>query len=171
MKSKVRASGPIRDSSGTLSWRLRYSLSDSSVSIDIAHSDGCTSRALNAVGPASKKSARFPLASTSHTRVRRPDRAASRPSAAATVLLPTPPLPVTNSSRRSRSEMGSAPGEPDTAIAARGPDLDVGDLLHRHAHLPSPAIGQPEHAVGAAPERSLDLRPYAFGRLVVVELE
>jgi hypothetical protein len=38
---------------GILSCRLRYSLSDSSVSIDIAHRPGDTSRSLNLVGPVS----------------------------------------------------------------------------------------------------------------------
>ena len=40
---------------------------------------------------------------TSQTTVRLPRRAASRPRAAATVVLPTPPLPVTTTSRLSRS--------------------------------------------------------------------
>ena len=40
---------------------------------------------------------------TSQTMVRLPARAAARPSAAATVVLPTPPLPVTNTSRLSRT--------------------------------------------------------------------
>ena len=79
----------------------------------------------NPVRPASKKSARLPLASTSHTRVRLPCRAASVPSAAAMVVLPTPPLPVTNSSLRSSREViegdrgGSAP-EADAASRRRG---------------------------------------------------
>ena len=38
---------------GSLSWRLRYSLSDSSVSIDMANSRGWTSRGLKVVGPVS----------------------------------------------------------------------------------------------------------------------
>ena len=53
MKSKVRATGPIRPNSGILSWRLRYSLSEASVSMDIAHRLGWSSRASNAVSPAS----------------------------------------------------------------------------------------------------------------------
>src|SRR5688500_15896336 len=44
---------------------------------------------------------------TSQTIVRRPLRAAARPSARATVVFPTPPLPVTKTSRFSnRSEIG-----------------------------------------------------------------
>ena len=44
---------------------------------------------------------------TSHTIVRSPRRAAARPSASATVVLPTPPLPVTKTSRFSnRAEIG-----------------------------------------------------------------
>ena len=53
MKSKVRASGPILARSGIFSWRLRYSLSDSSVFIDMAQRLGWSSRAANAVSPAS----------------------------------------------------------------------------------------------------------------------
>src|SRR5690606_41151818 len=59
---------------------LRYSLSDSSVSIDIAHKLGEISRSLNCVGQVSKKSARLPLASTSATSVRLPRCAARRAS-------------------------------------------------------------------------------------------
>ncbi len=110
-KSNVRASGPILAMSGIFSWRLRYSLSESSVFIDIANRPGRTSRSLNAVGPVSKKSARLPLASTSATSVRLPCCAARSASEAAMVVLPTPPLPVTNSSLRSRR-----------SVMAEGPD-------------------------------------------------
>ncbi len=53
MKSNVRATGPIRPSSGILSWSRRYSFSEASVSMDIAHRLGCSSRASKAVSPAS----------------------------------------------------------------------------------------------------------------------
>ncbi len=52
-KSKLRASGPMRASTGTLSWRRRYSFSDSSVCIDMAKRLGATSRASKCVGPTS----------------------------------------------------------------------------------------------------------------------
>src|SRR4051794_10531585 len=48
---------------------------------------------------------------TSQTIVSRPAFAAARPSAAATVVLPTPPLPVTYSSRRSRRSASIVGGE------------------------------------------------------------
>ena len=90
----------------------------------IAHSPGTTSRSLNVVGPVSKKSARFPLASTSATSVRLPCCAASRARDAATVVLPTPPLPVTKRSFRSSRSRAmvevSYPGiSPRSRCAAR----------------------------------------------------
>src|SRR3546814_2053617 len=69
------------------------------------------------------------------------------------VVLPTPPLPVTKSRRRSRSSVMSGPSasdpgelsaEPDATIVGRGADLDVGQLGRRHAHLPTLAVGEPE---------------------------
>ena len=50
---------------------------------------------------------------TSQTIVRRPARAAATPSAAATVVLPTPPLPVTYSSRLSRRSASIVCGKDD----------------------------------------------------------
>src|SRR5918994_6503103 len=48
---------------------------------------------------------------TSHTTTRFPRRAAARPSAAARVVFPTPPLPVTRTSRLSSSEDTGRKGE------------------------------------------------------------
>src|SRR5579859_1267805 len=114
------------------------------------------SRSSNEVGPVSKKSARLPLASTSQTSVRFPCSAASRARAAATAVLPTPPLPVTKISLRSSSPMvvtaGSAAvasagggAEPDPALVARASNLDVGHLGGGDPDAPAPPIGQPEH--------------------------
>ena len=50
-KSRLLASGPMRASSGMRSWSLRYSWSDSSVSIVMANRPGTTSRGSKAVGP------------------------------------------------------------------------------------------------------------------------
>src|SRR3546814_4563477 len=67
------------------------------------------------------------------------------------VVLPTPPLPVTKSRRRSRSSVMSGPSasdpgelsaEPDATIVGRGADLDVGQLGRRHAHLAALAVGE-----------------------------
>ena len=97
----------MRASSGTLSWSRRYSFSDSSVSIDIAKRSGAISRG-------SKSRRARPRRSRRGCPWRRPRRracacrAATRaaPSAAAMVVLPTPPLPVTNSSCRSSRSVG-----------------------------------------------------------------
>ena len=135
-------------------------MSDSSVSIDMAKRLGCTSRGSKPVSPTSKKPARLPLASTSQTRVRLPRSAASRARPAATVVLPTPPLPVTNSSRRSRRSRIRTP-KPMRRSESRGADLDVGDLVGRHADLAAPAVGDPHDAARrpARPRCSPSRRP------------
>ena len=92
--------------------------------------------------------------------------------AAATVVLPTPPLPVTKTSlagggRRAarhrrpasvtcRPRTGSGGAESDPALRGGRPDLDVGDLDHRHTHLAALPVGQPEDAV-AGLEQLLDV--------------
>ena len=53
-KSKALARGPMRPTTGMRRLSRRYSRSDASVSIDMAHSDGNTSRAAKLVGPVSK---------------------------------------------------------------------------------------------------------------------
>src|ERR1700733_11116427 len=140
---------------------LRYSRNDASVSIDIDHTPGATSRGVKSVGGASKSAVTSPLASTSQTKTRLPCSAASWASPAATVVLPTPPLPVTNTSRRSSklgvpltasapvppSSSSSGSAEPDAPVPRGGPGLDVGDLDDRDAHAPPLAIGQPEDTV------------------------
>ncbi len=50
-KSKARATGPIRPTTGTRTIARRYSRSDASVSIDIAVRPGATRRPSNGVGP------------------------------------------------------------------------------------------------------------------------
>src|SRR5439155_24744649 len=137
---------------------LGDSESDASVSIDIANRPGWTSRGVNDVGLVWKESARFPFASTSHARTRRPRWDASRASAAATVVLPTPPLPVTKTSLRSRSSTTSAllGAETDVALLVGTADLEVREPLGRDADPPPAPVGQPEHLVVAA-DRGLDL--------------
>ena len=114
------------------------------------------------MGPVSKKSARLPLASTSQTSVRLPCCAASSASDAAIVVLPTPPLPVTNSSWRSSRSVGMGPTRPagsaaeaDAALVLGAADLDVGDLVDGHADLAALAVGEPQGA--AVREGGVDL--------------
>src|SRR5258706_3167221 len=149
----------MRATTGSLSCSFRYSASDSSASIDIANRPGWSSRGLNVVRPASKKSARFPLASSSHTSVRLPRCAASSPSAAAMVVLPTPPLPLMNSSFRSSRSTGAKAldgAEPDSATLGVAVDLEVGDLGGGHADAAALLVGQPEDLVVAG-DRGFDV--------------
>src|SRR5262245_39601143 len=113
--------------------------------MDMAHSPGAISRSLKAVGPVSNAPARLPLASTSHSSVRAPWEAASWPSAAAIAVLPTPPLPVTNSSlRSSRPEGIGSAAEPDAPPLVARPDLDVRHLVDGDAVLAAAPVGQPQ---------------------------
>ena len=85
----------------------RYSLSDSSVSIDMAQRFGWTSRALNAGAARPRRSRRgCPWRRPRRRGCACPARRPSSARPAATVVLPTPPLPVTKSSRRSRRSHG-----------------------------------------------------------------
>src|SRR5436305_7403114 len=161
--SKARASGPMRPTTGTRRLSRRYSRSDASVSIDIVDSLGSTSAGWKPVWPVSRASASAPLASISQRRVRLPRLAARRASDEATVVLPTPPLPVTKRSLRSRMSAGTrrpAPAgassggtEADPAVLAGHAHLDVGHPGHRHADPPASAVGQPQDGVGAAEGR------------------
>jgi hypothetical protein len=78
--------------------------------------------------------------------------------AAAIDVLPTPPLPVTNRSLRSRrggsGAVSSAP-EADAAIAVGRADFDVRDLLRRNSHPAAALVDQPEH-LGSAAEGGFD---------------
>src|SRR5713101_5584746 len=163
-KSKTRASGPRRPSTGTRACTLRYSRNEASVFICIANTPGCTCWGSKPTGGCSNNAVRFPLASTSTRRTRFPRSAASRATAAVTVLLPTPPFPVKKSNRRSRiggpSNAGSsnarssnAPGsgpmgvelaaEADVLAGAVAVDLDVGDLVDGRTHPPTLGVGEP----------------------------
>ena len=73
-------------------------------SIVIAHSPSESSTSCSGRTPwrANARDIRS-CSATSHTIVRRPVRAAANPNAAATVVFPTPPLPVTYSNERSRN--------------------------------------------------------------------
>ena len=89
-------------SAGPPSWRASHSRSAAFGSIVIAHRFSASSTSCSRRTP-SRANARDTrsCSATSQTIVRRPRPAAARPSAAATVVLPTPPLPVTYSSARS----------------------------------------------------------------------
>ena len=116
----------MRPNTGTRACTLRYSRSDASVSICIANTPGCTWRGSKPTGACSNSAVRLFLASTSTSRTFLPWSAARSAVAAVTVLLPTPPLPVKKSSRRSSSPLtrphraGAAlPAEADALVAAR----------------------------------------------------
>src|SRR5215204_6578875 len=134
----------------------------------IAESPRSTARGSKASGDVSNVAASAPLASISQTSVRLPDRAPRWASAAATDVLPTPPLPVTKRSRRSSRPPASdirtashdaqrrpasrravpadaSATEADTTITVVRAELDVGDLRRRDADPPAPLVRQPHH--------------------------
>ncbi len=87
----------------TLSWSSTYSRIASSGSIEIAQRSSSISTSWKPTSVWSKKREAFSCEETSQTIVRLPSAAARSPSATATVVLPTPPLPVTKTSRLSSS--------------------------------------------------------------------
>ncbi len=89
----------------TLSCSSTYSRIDSSGSIEIDQRFSAISTSWKPTSVCSKIREAFSCAETSQTIVRLPSAAARRPSATATVVLPTPPLPVTKTSRLSRSSV------------------------------------------------------------------
>src|SRR5580765_316694 len=170
----MRASGPRRANSGIRSCKARYSRKESSVFIVIANSPSWTSRGVNARGAHSNVAAKVPLASTSHTRTRFPRRAASRASAAEIVVLPTPPLPVTNTSRRSNKSVtgrGALTPEAEALVLLGRRDLDVGDLGDGHADLATALVGEPQHLVVVGDEGVVDLALQLLAGGVVSQLE
>ena len=109
----------------------------------IAHSPSASSTSCSGRTPwrANARDIRS-CSATSHTIVRRPVRAAASPSAAATVVFPTPPLPVTYSNERSRNSASTVvhpSGSHGTSVARgiRDGQADAApprpDLLPRHA--------------------------------------
>src|SRR5215204_3201977 len=91
----------ISRSAGPPSWRASHSRSAADGSMLIAHRFSASSTSCSRCTP-SRANARETrsCSATSQTIVRRPASAAARPSAAATVVFPTPPLPVTYRRRR-----------------------------------------------------------------------
>ena len=86
----------ISRSAGPPSWRPSHSFSASFGSMLIAHRFSASSTSASRRTPSRAKARETRSCSaTSQTIVRRPRAAAASPSAAATVVLPTPPLPVT----------------------------------------------------------------------------
>src|SRR5829696_5255380 len=172
-KSNARAIGPMRPNTGTRACTFRYSRSDDSVSICIANTPGCTWRGSKPTGACSKRAVRLFLASTSTSRTFLPWSAARRAVAAVTVLLPTPPLPVKKSSRRSSSPLTPDVGLPAEADALVGPvliDLDVGDPSGRDADAATLDVGQPHHR-GVAGQRLVDGADDLVGSSVELEGE
>src|ERR1019366_5480070 len=148
----------MRPTTGILRCSFRYSRSDASVSMDMTEGPPGTLTGSKPTLPASKASARSPLASTSQASTRRPDAASSHASPAAIVVLPVPPLPVTNRSRRSSMVLTrGAPGprrapaaplrraEPDAALPRGRTHLDVGTPGAGPAASPSAAVREPQH--------------------------
>ncbi len=83
-------------SAGPPSWRPSHSCSAAVGSMLIAHRFSASSTSCSRRTPSRAKARETRSCSaTSHTMVRRPCPAAASPSAAETVVLPTPPLPVT----------------------------------------------------------------------------
>ena len=87
----------------TLSWSSTYSRIDSSGSIEIDQRFSAISTSWKPTSACSKIREAFSWEETSQTIVRLPCAAARIPSATATVVLPTPPLPVTKTSLLSSS--------------------------------------------------------------------
>src|SRR5262245_15676705 len=168
----------MRPMIGTRRLSLMHSCSDASVSIAIARMPGWISFGVKPTGERSNWAGMSPFASTSTRRTRFPTSAANSAVAAATVLLPTPPLPVKKRSLRSRSS-GVGPftatgalarAEADLAAARVGRDLDVRDLVDRHADPPPLRIGQPQQRVAVA-DRALDGGRDAVDRVVGLDGE
>ena len=87
----------------TLSWSSRYSRSDWSGSIEIAQRLSATSTSWKPISARLKTREAVSWPPISQTIVRLPRAAAARPSETEIVDLPTPPLPVTKTSRLSSS--------------------------------------------------------------------
>ena len=161
-KSNVRASGPMRPTSGTRRNSLRYSRRASSVFIAIASSRLSTARGLKSSDVTSRAAARAPLASISQTSVRCPARAARYPRAAATDVFPAPPFPVTKISSRSSSVIEAVTRRPKRQRGRNvSPRSRCADRCrrsrsrrrrscHRHGDAPSPLVGEPQDLDGAA---------------------
>ena len=89
----------------TLSCSRTYSRMDSSGSIEIDQRFSAISTSWKPTSVCSKIREAFSCADTSQTIVRLPSAAARRPRATATVVLPTPPFPVTKTTRLSRKSV------------------------------------------------------------------
>src|ERR1700676_281660 len=108
----------------------RYSWNDSSACNARTLTRGCTTSALKLEPWEPSAAARSPLASTSTPSTSLPRLAARRQSAAATVVLPVPPLPATTTMRRSRrpSSCPTAEGEA-LVLAGRAGRLENGGCV------------------------------------------
>src|SRR5450759_2079210 len=156
----------------------RYSCNDSSAWSASTLTLGCTTAALKPAPLPPSAAARSPLASTSTPRTSRPRRAARRQSAAATVVLPVPPLPATKTMRRSsRSSSRPAgkrvPGRSDGRadrlehLGGVTGGLD-GAPLTLHLAVLADEEGAPLDAlVGAPVHRFLDPQPERLDEHVV----
>jgi hypothetical protein len=108
----------------TGSWSSRYSRVEWSGSIEIADRFSRSSTSLKPISARLKIFEARSWPATSQTIVRFPRAAAAIPSASETVVLPTPPLPVTNRIRlSSRSAIGafSQPRRRDLITRGRKP--------------------------------------------------
>src|SRR3954452_13283112 len=112
-----------RSASGlTRSWMRRYSSSACWGSIEIVYRPSSTGASRKWLSSTPSARARRSWWASSTTIVRRPARAAARPSAADTVDLPTPPLPVTNTSRLSSRPGGIGRKVTNTGVVTEHQD-------------------------------------------------
>ena len=91
------------------SCRRSHSAFALSGSIEMSAKPAAIRRSPPAAGDTPKRDGRRACPLSSHRITCLPCRAASKPNAAATVVLPTPPLPVTTTSRLFRSDIKVAP--------------------------------------------------------------
>ena len=163
-KSKVRASGPRRATNGIFSWRLRYSFSDSSVSIDIAKRPGRHLALLERGAPDLEEVGQVALGvdladerALAVLRGEQRERRGDGRLADAALAGDEEQLAIeqVGGHRPHLPERGGSASEADAAAVVGAADLDVGELLRGHAHLAALAVGEPEGAAGR--QRGVDL--------------
>src|SRR5215208_188829 len=123
------------------SWSSRYSSSARCGSTEIAYSPSTSSVSCGPTPSRWKARDIRSWRATSQTIVRLPARAAASPKAAATVVFPTPPLPVTKTNRLSKS------ADTPEGFSPRHTNRHADGDSRPHARGPTGA--QPERGAGA----------------------